>query len=199
LNQDLSGFSRARRPATQEWEVRRAASRSDSSTGCLPAPSSSLLFDCQRSPACAGRTSGRDASAIRTDAPLAVAVEPALVAVAHRLVVNRIAGPAPETSKGRLVFPGGPSAQMTFYIICLENLRGSSLPCPDRARTPYRRVRRRAVRGTDRSWNGSGTATPRDGRAWRRVAGYVLAGGVTRVFSGRLSVLSSRTAMRTER
>lgn len=36
-NQNLSGFGRARRPATPEWEL-----------GCLPAPSSSLLFDCQR-------------------------------------------------------------------------------------------------------------------------------------------------------
>ena len=74
---------------------------------------------------------------------------------------------------------------MTFYIICLENLRGSSPPCPDRAETRYRRVRSRAGRGSGRSW--SGTATPRRARRQSSmVAGYVLA-GVTRVFSGLFS------------
>ena len=102
----------------------------------------------------------------------------------------------PETSKGRLVFPGGPSAQMMFYITCLENLRGSPPPCPDRAETPYRRGRSRAERGSGRSW--SGTATPRRARRHSsRVAGYVLA-GATRDFSvWGLDALSSRTAMRT--
>jgi hypothetical protein len=51
LNQNLSGFGRARRPATPEWEIALRAPRGDTQRlicGCLPAPSSSLLFDCQR-------------------------------------------------------------------------------------------------------------------------------------------------------
>jgi hypothetical protein len=180
-----------------------AAARSDSICGCLPAPSSSLLFDCQRSPACAGRSSGRDESAGHADAPVAVAIERVLGRGRTSSVLNRAAGRRrqrrrPETSKGRLVFPGGPSAQMMVYITCLENLRGDPPPYPDRGETRYRRAGSRAVRGSGRSW--SGTATPQ--HRWRHspmVAGYVLA-GVTRVFSGVGSDgLSSRTAMRTER
>jgi hypothetical protein len=188
LNQDLSGFGRARRPATPEWEVRcagLAAARSDSSLGACQHPhrhDSSIVRDrphAQGAPravmrprfARTHRSRSRRASARRGRTAL---------------VVNRWSagvGPGPETSKGRLVFPGGPSAQMTFYIICLENLRGSPPPCPDRAGTRYRRARRRSVR-SGRSW--SGTSTPRRGRPGAgdsMVAGYVLA-GATRGFSG---------------
>ncbi len=49
-NQNLSGFSRARRPTTQEWDVASVrVDRTLAKCGCLPAPSSSSLFDCQRS------------------------------------------------------------------------------------------------------------------------------------------------------
>lgn len=51
-NQNLSGFSRARRPTTQEWDVTlRAPAGRRSVLSWVPcqAPSSSSLFSCQRS------------------------------------------------------------------------------------------------------------------------------------------------------
>ncbi len=51
-NQNLSGFSRARRPTTQEWDVTLrgpVGRRSVLSWVPCQAPSSSSLFDCQRS------------------------------------------------------------------------------------------------------------------------------------------------------
>ena len=153
---------------------------------------------------CAGRNSGRDASAGHAGAPVAIAIRASarsrsqIISFGIGWRLSAAAGgcrrlkPRPETSKGRLGFPGGPSAQMMFYITCLENLRGNPPPCPDRAETPYRRAVRRSGR------SGSGTATPRRSRHWRLV-GYVL-GRVTRVprvWELRCSPLANSAANRT--
>lgn len=78
LNQNLSGFSRARRPLRQGGMCApRASSEARTTRGAFlrvpaRAPSSSL-FDCQRwfGPRCAGRTSGREPLANLASAPFA--------------------------------------------------------------------------------------------------------------------------------
>ena len=109
-NQNLSGFSRARRPTTQEWDT--SAARMFGSTRA--AQIIVILFGCQRAAQAhlgsrRGRAHlGRDAFA-QAGAPLATRDLDSRSRVAKSDCVAD--GCRPETTKGRLVSLGGPSAR----------------------------------------------------------------------------------------
>ena len=147
-NQNLSGFSRARRPTTQEWDVtlrapRRAAAAS--CRGCLarhPHRHRSSVVRDHRSlgPPCAGRTSGLAVLALMASTPVASRDRDYAVLISSRKVSSgvtfvRLRSPTARNVEGPPGVPGRPSAQTRhFHVTCVEDLQGYPYRIP--ANTP---------------------------------------------------------------